>query len=915
MRKLFWILVCCAGLAQAADRIGVLDNGLGYAIRHTDRPVGEVEFRLVVNAGEVDVGDATLDGGMHLIEHMAFRDTDAYPNGTLVPYLRTQGFRFGEHLNGWTSSSATVYQLALPHGDTAGVAAGLKVLAGFASGIRFDPATLAAESKVVAEELRGRQNDASFRAWLQQHALYQQGTGAGAWSYGTPDSIGKIPADALSGLYRRLYVPGRMTLVVAGDVDPDQVESQLRKQFAGLWPEAGGKPAQLRAPMPPSTTLAYTVSLVDDGMNDWANLGLSFPRPDFASAEGVRKAYVVALLKYALTQRLAQRAIRPQIDWRWRDDGQPILNFGYRLVPELNKHSGQLDTRQQLLNLEGQLTAFVVQPLDDQTLAQLKREFIGTVVQWQANGRGRAKAEADLLAMAALGQHPWSDSRAELPELRKAVDGVDAKTLSALLADALARPRYLQFAYQPKHIKQLPDRDTVLGWYKGFKPGPQPAAFGDYATLAFPGPKAAPGKITSARRDGDIETLVLSNGVKVLLRPMAGGDGLVQFRFGAMGGLFQFGESQYPAALIAPSAIAGMTVALLPQLEVARIRLADGVSLATSVEQEWFGFYGSAQPSGLPTVFAELHHRFYRDPRNDRLGGWGRDELVKPDAQINSFARLIYQDMRDAAFPDDYRLQIANPRWYDEYQNGSLEQVVRQLYGDPSRFTLGLVGDFDPAAVKPLLEKWLANLPRRDDVVPTVIAPVKAVAGGDVQETDTTRRSGYVRIEFNTRQPWSPETIAQGWLLKTVLEERLRLRLRDDGGMSYSPTVNYQLLPSSAQFAQLVVGFDIDPKHEDEAARQVRSVFASLRDTPVGRSELDAARRIVLREARAELDVPEMLCQRLLTNDAGGLPVSQVDAVYKAVQATDAAALRDGARRWLSEAGMTIGRVSPNPRI
>ncbi|MBM3114200.1 M16 family metallopeptidase [Jeongeupia naejangsanensis] len=915
MRILFWMLVCCAGLAQAVDRIGVLDNGLKYAIRHTDQPAGEVEFRLVVNAGEIDVADAGLEGGMHLIEHMAFRDTDAYPSGTLVPYLRTQGFRFGEHLNGWTSPSATQYQLAFPHGDAAGVGVGLRVLAGIAAGIRFDPATLDAERKIVAEELRSRQNNPWLRFWVQERALYQQGTGVESWSYGTPDSVAAMPADALRALYRRLYTPGRMAVVVAGDIDPGRVESQLRTQFAGLWPKIDGKQEQLRAPMPASTSLAYTVTLVDDGMNDWANLGLSFPRPDFSSAEGVRLSYTASLLKYALKQRLAQRGVDYQIDWRWRDDGQPILNFGYRLMPEFGKHYDRLDSRQQLLNLEGQLAAFVAQPLDDRTLAQLKREYIGTVVQWHANDRGRAKAEADLLALAALGQHPWSDSRTEMPELRKAVDSVDAKALSAMLADALARPRYLQFAYQSKYIKQLPDRDTVLGWYKDFKPGPQPAAFGDYAALAFPGPKAEPGKIVSVQRSGEIEALTLSNGVKVLLRPMLRGDGLVYFRFGAMGGQFQFGESQYAAALVAPSAIAGMTVALLPQSEIARIRLADGVSLATSVEQEWFGFYGSGLQSGLPTVLAELHHRFNRDPRKDRLGGWGRDELIKQDTPLNSMAKLLYQDMRNAAFPDDYRLQFANPRWYDDYQNGSLEQVVRQLYADPSRFTFGLVGDFDPDAIKPLLEKWLANLPRRDDVVPTTIAQVKAAAGGDVQETDTTRRNSYVRVEFNTRQSWSPAVIAQGWLLKTVLEERLRLKLRDEGGISYLPTVAYQLLPGSAQFAQLVVGFDVDPRQEGKAMDDVRSVFASLRETPVGTRDLETARRIVLREARAELDLPAMLCWRMLTNDAAGLPMSDVDAVYKAVDTVDAAALQDGARRWLSESGMTIGRLSPNPQI
>ncbi|BCL75367.1 peptidase M16 [Jeongeupia sp. HS-3] len=910
--------MCCAGsvLADSGDRVGALDNGLKYAIRHTDRPVGEIEFRLIVNAGEVDVQDARLEGGMHLIEHLAFRDTEAYPNGTLIPYLRTQGFRFGEHLNGWTLPAATTYQLALPHGDAAGVTAGLKVLAGMAAGIRFDPAVVTAERKVVAEELRGRHNNPWVNFWEQERHLYQHGTGGGSWSYGTADSVQQMSAADLQALYRRLYVPSRMTVIVTGDVDTRQVESALRERFSALPAEArGARVGQLRPLQPASKDLAYAVTPVNDGMNDWANLGISFPHPNFATADGVRLAYVASFLKYALKQRLAQRGVNYQIDWRWRDDGQPILNFGFQLGPELNKHNDKLATREQVLNLEGQLAAFVAQPFDDATLAQLKREYLGSVVQWHANDRDRAKAEAELLVQAAQGQHPWSNSRTEMPAVRKAIEPVKAQDLSRLLGAALGRPRYLQLAFQQKHVKQFPDRAAVLSWYADFKPGPQPAAFADYAMLAFPAPKAEPGSIRSDQRAGEVETLVLSNGIKVLLRPISDGKGLVYFRFGAMGGQFQFGEAQYAAALTMPTAIARSTVARLPQSEVARIRLADGVTMMSSVESEWFGFYGNAPAAGLKTALAELHHRFYRDFDYDRLGISGRETLIKADTPLNSVARLMWQDMRVAAFPDDYRMQGANPRWFDDFDGSEIEMVVRQLYGDPSRFTLGLVGDFDPAVVKPLLETWLANLPRRDDIAPTVIAPIKAVAGGSVQVTDTTRRSSYVRIEFNTRQAWSPQTVAQARLLRTVLDERLRLRLRDGSGVSYSPATGYQLLPSSAQLAQLVVGFDVDPKYEDEAVELARGELASLRAKPIGDDELQVAKRIALREARAELDVPELLCLYLLTNDAGGLPVTRVDAVYKALEATDAASLREGAQRWLSEAGMTIGRVSPNPRI
>lgn len=110
---IFLVLFPALTLATTDDRNGVLDNGLSYRIRHTARPVGTAAFRLLVNAGEVDVSDTSLQGAVHLIEHMAFRDTDAFPDGTLVPWLRSQGVLFGPDLNGQTRTGFTSYQFSL----------------------------------------------------------------------------------------------------------------------------------------------------------------------------------------------------------------------------------------------------------------------------------------------------------------------------------------------------------------------------------------------------------------------------------------------------------------------------------------------------------------------------------------------------------------------------------------------------------------------------------------------------------------------------------------------------------------------------------------------------------------------------------------------------------------------------------
>ncbi|MDO8899641.1 MAG: insulinase family protein, partial [Bacteroidales bacterium] len=57
-----------------AVKIGKLENGLVYYIRHNKMPENRMEMRLVVNAGSI-LEDEDQQGLAHFSEHMAFNGT------------------------------------------------------------------------------------------------------------------------------------------------------------------------------------------------------------------------------------------------------------------------------------------------------------------------------------------------------------------------------------------------------------------------------------------------------------------------------------------------------------------------------------------------------------------------------------------------------------------------------------------------------------------------------------------------------------------------------------------------------------------------------------------------------------------------------------------------------------------------
>ncbi|MCX8055890.1 MAG: insulinase family protein, partial [Ignavibacteria bacterium] len=94
-------------------KIGVLDNGLKYYIRHNKLPENRAELRLVIKAGSVQE-DNDQQGLAHFIEHMCFNGTKNFPKNDLINFLEETGLRFGADLNANTGFDRTYYLLTIP---------------------------------------------------------------------------------------------------------------------------------------------------------------------------------------------------------------------------------------------------------------------------------------------------------------------------------------------------------------------------------------------------------------------------------------------------------------------------------------------------------------------------------------------------------------------------------------------------------------------------------------------------------------------------------------------------------------------------------------------------------------------------------------------------------------------------------
>lgn len=134
--------------------IGVsrLANGLSVWLRPHRGRVGGVGMALCVHAGSL--GEAEGEQGIsHLLEHLAFEGGERFSREEMDRFFEAQKTRLGTHHNAYTGREWTTFLFSFP--KAAALWRGLELLADIAFGLRFPPAALETERRVVLEEIRG----------------------------------------------------------------------------------------------------------------------------------------------------------------------------------------------------------------------------------------------------------------------------------------------------------------------------------------------------------------------------------------------------------------------------------------------------------------------------------------------------------------------------------------------------------------------------------------------------------------------------------------------------------------------------------------------------------------------------------------------------------------------------------------
>jgi zinc protease len=855
-----------------------LDNGLQVLLyADPSKPTVTVNLTCLVGSRQEGYGES---GMAHLLEHMLFKGTPNRPD--IWKLLQDRGADF----NGTTEWDRTNYYEELPaSADNLEFAISLE--ADRLVNSKIAPEDLHKEFSVVRNEFEIDENDPANVLEEKMFSVAYQWHNYGKATIGSRSDIERVSADRLRAFYRRYYQPDNALLVVAGSFDRDLALKLITREF--------GEIPRPQRELPRT----YTVEPVQDGersvilrrRGEVAVVGAMYHAVAGADPDWLGVDAIGDILTNQPSGRLYQALVVPGLASEVWSTVYPTAEPGAILIGAKVPPGGSPEKVQRVL-LE------TVEHLGSSKIEAVE------VTRWQAKMRKQFKLElTDTSAIGvALSDYAAMGDWRLLFHTRDTVEHVSAADVTRLAANFLKSSNRTSGLFLPD---KSPDR------------APLPAAPDAAALLKDYKPEskadAAESFIASvANIEAKTQRATLPSGLALAFLPKKTKGGSVRLAITLRWGSAQDLQDQRAAAgLLGPMLLRGTQQHTFQQLRDELDRLQAEVDIDSRHEASEMVNVTTLDVltvrenlSAVIQLLAEIvQHPAFSPAEFESLR---KERLAELDESLQDPMALGLTALRQHSYPwprSDLR-HVSSPS--EQIQDlkrvsvADLKRLHRTLWGAGAA-QIALVGDLDPALVRPQLEQafesWHASKPYVRIVRPFEAGEVKE----DVIDTPD-KQMAFVGaaqpLELGMDDPDFPGMLLVNHLLGGAANSRLLERLRQRDGLSYA-AFSQLLAPPLDRSGSLFLGAMCAPQNADKAQAALLDEVARLLRDGVSEQELAAAKQSFAATWQTELADDEYVVTELNQ----GLFLQRTFAFWQGVndklQGTSAADLLALARKYI----------------
>ena len=822
-------------------KIGKLDNGLTYYIRHNAWPEQRAEFYIAQRVGSIQENDDQR-GLAHFLEHMCFNGTENFKGNDIVKWCETIGVKFGRDLNAYTSIDQTVYNISnVPTTREGIVDSCLLILHDWADGLLLEAEEIDKERGVIHEEWRMRTSAQMRMLERDLPRLYPNSKYGYRMPIGLMEIIDNFKPEVLRAYYEKWYRPDNQAIIVVGDVDVDKVEQKIKNLFGSI--KMPANPAAVVAENVPDNKEAIIVVDKDKEMQ-YSIVELMFksdPIPDEIKEN--MQYLVINYMKNAclgmLNDRLAELAQKADC---------PFLQ-------------GSVDYGQYLLSKTKDAFEVSVLPKEGQTEAALKAAFIEArrAAQFGFTATEYQRYKSNFISQLDK-QYSNKDKRFNSQFVNTYVQNYLAKEPIPSLDDYYQVMKQLAPALPLEAVNELmkgffEDKDSnmvVLNFNQEKEGAVYPTeaslkkaidearatqieAYVDNVKnepLITTMPKAGKIQKEVAGKKFDYKELTLSNGAKVILKQTDLKKDQVILSGEGFGGSSLYGEADFANIKMFDDVIEASGLGNFSHTELEKALAGKIASASLSLSSDRAHISGSSTPADVETML-QLVYLYFTNINKDQES---YDNMMKT-TELMLKNKLLQPE---SVFSDSLSLTLTchdkrqAPLATEDLKNVSYDrilQMAKEQTSNAAAFTFTIIGNYDEATIRPLIEKYLGALPSQKKIVKgkDVEKLFKGEVINDFKRKMETPKAIAVMTWMNDKMDYSLLNVIRTSMVGQILTMIYTEKIREEASAAYSVAAQSGISRDDFRtLTQLLVYCPMKPEKGDIATKIMKEEVENL---------------------------------------------------------------------------------------
>jgi zinc protease len=779
-------------------RIGKLDNGLTYYIRHNNWPENRAEFYIAQKVGSIQENDDQR-GLAHFLEHMAFNGSKHFKGNELLRWCESIGVKFGTDLNAYTSIDQTVYNISnVPTTREGIVDSCLLILFDWADGLLLEQEEIEKERGVIHEEWRLRTSAQQRMLERDLPKLYPGSKYGYRMPIGLMEIIDNFERPFLQAYYEKWYRPDNQGIIVVGDVDVDKVEKKIKDMFSTI-KLAQNAEKVVKYPVPDN---AEPIIVIDKDKEQQYNIvEILMKHEAFPDTLKGTMAYMITdYIKNAalsmLRDRLSEYAEKPESPFlqAFANDGSYLLSntvdaFELGFLPK----DGQSEAAITAILTEARRAAeFGFTPTE---YNRFKADYLSNLEKQYSNKDKRFNRQfVNQYVQHFLANEPIPSIDYTFETMKQVVPVIPIEAINTLAKELISQKDSNLVVLSMNNEKEGAVYLTESG-VKNAIAAARSAKIEAYIDnvkdepLMTTLPKA--GKIKKETKDNKFgySELVLSNGVKVVLKKSDLKKDQVILNGEGYGGSALYGEKDFANIKIFDDVIDASGLGNFSHTELTKALAGKIARASLSLGENRQYISGSSTPKDVETML-QLVYLYFTNIAKDQKS---YDNLMQT-TEVSLKNRLLQPE---TVFSDSLTATLGNhnprtaPLKVEDLKNVSYDRILeiaKERTANAAAYEFTIIGNFDESTIRPLIEQYLGSLPAQKKVVKSkdVSTDFTGKVINSFKQKGETPKAIAVMYWYSKALPYNLENSIKASIAGQILSMEYLKKIREDASAAYT---------------------------------------------------------------------------------------------------------------------------------